>query len=123
MTVCSVGLATKVEPLRRTIGWRTGAEIMKHYTRRSIRHVPIVGLMKVVVKPNNGSCLAVTTVSLEHLSALREPFAAIGLNKETPLIAMNIGIYDIDAAYKIGFGDRCHVGGGAFRGRRTVNPR
>ena len=119
----SVRLATEVKPLRRSISWRTGAEIMKHYARRSIRHVPIVGLMKVVVKPNNGSCLAVATISLEHLSALREPFAAIGLNEETPLIAMNIGIDDEDAAYEIGFGDRCHVGGGAFRGRRTVKLR
>jgi len=75
------------------------------------------------VKPDDGTCLAVTPIALQHLAALGEPFAAVGLNEESSLITVDIGIDDVHAANEFGFGDLCHMRGGAFRLRRMVNLR
>jgi hypothetical protein len=79
--------------------------------------------MEVIMQTDHGAGLAIAAIALDHFSALRKPLTPVGLHEETPLIAVDIGIDDVDAANEIGFGDCCHKRGGAFRLRRMVNLR
>jgi hypothetical protein len=81
---------------------------MEHDATLPERHVPVVGLMKVVVKTDEAPCLSVATVRLDHLASLREPFATIRLDEETALVAVHGRLDDVDALDDLGRGDDCH---------------
>ena len=112
VAVGTVRLASEIEPLSRSIGGRIGAKVVENDSGGPVGHVPVIGLMQVIVKPDDGTRLAVTTVALQHLAALGEPFTAVGLNEKSPLVTVNVGIDDVDAADVVGFGDLCHRGAG-----------
>ena len=55
----AVRLASEIEPLRRSIGGRIGAKVVEDDSGGPVGHVPVVGLMQVIVKPDDGTGLAV----------------------------------------------------------------
>ena len=77
--------------------------------------------MKVVVQTNDCPGLTVPPVALDHLAALWEPFSTIGLDEESTLIAMNVGVDDQNSVDFLGWGDSCHevLGERCCRSSRT----
>jgi hypothetical protein len=73
------------------------------------RHVPVVGLMQVVVQAHHGTRPAVATVALDHLAAAGEPLAPVGLDEDAPFVAVDVGLDDHDPLDDIGREDVCHV--------------
>jgi hypothetical protein len=70
---------------------------MEHHASSAERDIPIIGLMEVIVQAHDCASLTVTAVALDHLAPLWKPLAAIRLNEETSLIAMDVGVNDEDA--------------------------
>ena len=52
--------------------------------------------MHVIVQTDKRASLLIGTISLNHLASNRKPLAAIGLNKQAALIAMNCWFNDKD---------------------------
>ena len=73
------------------------AQVVEHDPGPAEGHVPVVGLVEVVVQPDDGAGLAVAPVALDHLPAPREPLPAVGLDEEAPLVAVHRGVDDEDA--------------------------
>ncbi len=81
------------EPSRRS--WST--------TRaRAHRHVPVVGLVEVVVQADDRAGLAVAAVALDHLAALGEPLAPVGLDEDAALVAVDRRLHDVHAGDDVG---------------------
>ena len=109
MVVRTIGALAKVDDLCFAIGGRTLPEVVQHHAAFAKRHVPVVGLMQVIVQTNKATSLAVATVCLNHFATLRKPFAAIGLNEKTSLIAVHGGLHNVHASNDVGRGNDCHV--------------
>jgi hypothetical protein len=97
----AITLAAKVDPLGGAVSRRTGAKVMQNNTGRTEWHVPVIGLMQVIVQSNNGTGLAVAAIALNHFASLRKPFATIGLNEKASFVAMNLGVDDVDTCNEI----------------------
>ena len=54
------------------------------------RHVPVVGLVQVVVQPDEAAGRAVAPVALDHLPPGGEPLAPVGLDEEAALVAEDL---------------------------------
>ena len=50
------------------------------------------------MEPDDAARLPVAAVALDHLAALREPLAAVGLDEHAALVAVDVGVDDVDAA-------------------------
>ena len=55
-----------------TISGSAIAKVVEHDTCCAERHVPIVGLMQVIVQPDEGALLPVGPVALEHFATAAE---------------------------------------------------
>ena len=80
------------------------------------RHVPVVGLVQVVVEPDDAAGHPVAAVGLDHLPAAGEPLAAVGLHEVPAVVAEERGLDDVDAVDQFGGGDSGHGVTGAFAG-------
>src|SRR3954453_79942 len=104
-----VVLARQVEGERVTVGGAALAQVVQHHAGRAERHVPVVRLVEVVVQADDGTGLAVGPVALQHLAALREPRAPVGLDETAPLVAVDIRRDDEDAGDLLGRFDLGHA--------------
>ncbi|CAB5033307.1 unannotated protein [freshwater metagenome] len=109
MVVGSVGLGANVNNFSRTVGCRTGAEVVKHYSSASERYIPIVGLVKVIVEPHYRSGSPIAAITLDHFASAWEPLSTVSLDEYSALIAMDVGFDDNDAV---------DGGGGDYFGHR-----
>jgi hypothetical protein len=97
MGVRAIGSTPEIEPLGLAICRRSGSKIMENDAGRTEGDVPVIGLMEVIVQAHDCSGLTVATIALDHLAPLWEPLASIGLDEESALVTMNVGIDDVDA--------------------------
>ena len=88
-----------------------GAQVVQHDPGRAERHVPVVGLVQVVVQADEAPCQAVAAVALHHLATLREPLAAVRLDEVPALVAVERRIDDEHAVDDVGF---VHISHGTF---------
>ena len=71
-----------------TVAWppsvgRAFAEIVQHDADRAGRHVPVVGLVQVVVEARRApACCEFDSVALDHLPGARDPLAAVRLDEQ-----------------------------------------
>ena len=49
------------------------------------------------MQADDAAGLAVAPVALDHLAALREPLAPVGLDEEAALVAVHVGLDDVHA--------------------------
>ena len=101
-------LLAEVEGEGRAVGGRALAEVVEHDPGAAHRHVPVVGLVEVVVQPDDRAGLAVAAVALDHLPALREPLPAVGLDEDAALVAVDRGLDHVHAVDDIGRQDVGH---------------
>ncbi len=71
------------------------AQVVQHDPGGADGDVPVVGLVEVVVQPDDGAGLAVAAVALDHLPTLREPLAPVGLDEVATLVAVHVGVDDV----------------------------
>ena len=71
-------------------------QVVEHDPGPAPQHVPVVGLVQVVVQPDDGAGLLLRAVPLHHLAAEREPRAPVGLDEPAPLVAVGAGLDDDD---------------------------
>jgi hypothetical protein len=74
---------------------------MEYNSSSAIGHVPVVSLMKVIVKSHHRPSLAISSVALDHLSTLREPFAAVRLNEVAPFVTVDRRVDDVHAGDRV----------------------
>ena len=84
------------------------AQVVQDDPGPSAGDVPVVGLVQVVVEPDDGTRLAVAPVALHHLAAVREPLAPVRLDEDAALVPMDGGLDDVHAGDDVGLGDRRH---------------
>ena len=84
----------------------TDAQVVQHDAGPTERDVPVVGLMQVVVQPDDRAGLAIGAVALDHLARLRDPFAAERLDEDAALVAVDVGLDDVDAGDLVALADR-----------------
>ena len=104
----AVGALTEVEHEGAAVGGRALAEVVEHDPGASHRDVPVVGLVQVVVQPDDRAGLAVAAVALDHLATLREPLAPVRLDEDAALVAVDRGLDDVDAVDDVGRDDVSH---------------
>src|SRR4051794_8656868 len=63
---------------------------MQHHPSGAEGHVPVVGLVKVVVQTHYAARGAIGPVRLDHLTAVGNPGPAIGLHEAAPLVAEHL---------------------------------
>ena len=81
---------------------------------RPLRHRPVIRLMEVVVQAYDRAGLTVGPVGLHHLTAEREPAAAVRLDEHAPLVPVAVRF---DNQYVLYGSDSVIVGTGrAYRG-------
>src|SRR5690606_22297302 len=73
------------------------SEVVQHHASTAERHVPVGGLVQVVVQTDHCALAPVATVALHHLSATGKPVASIGLDEEPAGVAVDVGGDDEDA--------------------------
>jgi len=105
--LAALGL-TQIEHLGRAVGRAAGAEIVQHDTRPAERHVPVVGLVQVVVQSDDATRGTVGSVRLDHLAAARYPLAPVCLDEQPALVAVNRGDDVEDAGDELALGDGRH---------------
>ena len=81
----------QIELQRRSVGGARIAEIMQHDTGTAERHVPVVGLVEVVVETDEAPRAPVAAIGLDHLTARGEPLVAVGLD-ELPTLVADLGL-------------------------------
>src|SRR5690606_18656575 len=72
--VAAVDLA-QVDHLRRPVGGAALAQVVQNHPRVAERHVPVVGLVQVVVQTDDAARDPVAAVALNHLPSAREPLS------------------------------------------------
>src|SRR5690606_16680722 len=107
----AVGVRSEIDGEGGAVGGSTGAEVVQHHTCPAERHVPVVGLVQVVVQTDDGALAAVAAVGLDHLPTAGEPVAPVRLHEEPALIAVDVGGDDEDAVDVVDRVDGCHGGG------------
>src|ERR1035437_5206216 len=113
----AVVVPVEVEGEGGTVGRRSQAEVVKHDPGRAPEHVPVIGLMEVVVQADDGPRLLFGPIALGHLPSKREPPPAVGLDESRPLGAVAIGLDHDDVSYDLGlFDTRYWLGPILFRG-------
>ena len=63
------GVHAEVEHQRGAVGGRALAQVVQHDPGPAVGHVPVVGLVQVVVQADEGAGLPVAPVALDHLPA------------------------------------------------------
>ena len=61
-------------------------QVVEHDPGPSERHVPVVGLVQVVVQADDATGLTVGAVRLDHLAPLRDPRPAVRLDEAAALV-------------------------------------
>ena len=69
-------------------------QVVEHDPGRAPQHVPVVGLVEVVVQADHGTGLLLGAVPLDHLAPQREPRPAVGLDEPAALVAVGVGLDD-----------------------------
>src|SRR4051794_34408284 len=105
----SVRRSAEIELERVAVGWRPGAKIMQDDPRQALWHVPVVGLVQVIVQADDRSRLTVTTIALHHLATLTEPGPTVGLDEVAALVTVDVRVDDIDARDAVGLDDLGHA--------------
>ena len=105
VVVGAVGALAEVEGERGAVGGRALAQVVQHDPGVPNGHVPVVGLVQVVVQADDGAGLAVAAVALDHLATLGEPLAPVGLDEVAALVTVDHGLDDVDAGDDVGFLD------------------
>ena len=85
----AVGALAEIDGERGAVGGGTLAEVVQHDAGGAHRHVPVVGLVQVVVQADDRAGLAVAAVALDHLATLREPLPPVGLDEDAALVAVD----------------------------------
>jgi len=107
----SITAASEIYGEGRSVRWGANPKIVQDDSSSPERHVPVISLVEVIVQSDNGSAPPVAAVSLDHLPAVWEPLASIGLDEETARVAMNNGLHYVNARDYIGLRDFGHCGG------------
>jgi len=90
------------------VGRSAEPEVVQYDAGGAERDVPVVGLVQVVVQTDDRARLAVAAVALDHLPALREPLAPVGLDEDAALVAVDRRLHDVDAGDDVGLhGAQC----------------
>ena len=71
------------EPLRRS--WSTTRAV-------PLQHVPVVGLVQVVVESDDRALLLVGPVRLDHLAPEGEPRTPVGLDEPATVVAVDVRV-------------------------------
>ena len=81
------------------------------------QHVPVVGLVEVVVEAHDGAGLLLGPVGLDHLAARAATRSAVGLDEPSPLVPVDVGLDHDDVGDGVGGVD---VGHGAHVARARL---
>ena len=101
------GLA-EIEDLGGAVRCAADAQVVQHDARPPERHVPVVGLVQVVVQPDDAARGAIGAVRLDHLAPARDPLPAERLDEQPALVAVHRGDDVEHAGDDRALGDRCH---------------
>jgi hypothetical protein len=83
-----------------TFSRRPNTEVMKNYSHSSKWHIPIIGLVKVVVQSNDTPSLSITSIRLQHFAtAIRYPLAPVSFYEKATIIIEHLGSDDVNAVY------------------------
>ena len=104
----AVGSFPEVDGEGLAVGGRAFTQVVEHDPGAAHRHVPVVGLMEVVVQADDGTRLAVAAVALDHLAALGEPLPPVGLDEDAALVAVDGRLDDVDTLDHVGRDDVGH---------------
>src|SRR5207244_2233884 len=91
------------------LGGRPLAEVVQDHPGPAPRHVPVVGLVEVVVQADEATRRLVGAVGLHHLASGREPGPAVALDEAAPFVAVHVGLHHDDAGYHVGLEDGGHL--------------
>ncbi len=100
-----------VDDLGGTVGRAPLAKIVQHDPGVPGLDHPVVGLMQVIVEPDDAVGRPFTSVGLDHLPPPREPLAAVRLDEGPPLVTMDRGFHDVDSVDTGGRRDGGHGAG------------
>src|SRR5205807_3297125 len=94
--------------LRRAVDGAPDAKIVEHDASPAERHVPVVGLMKVVMQPDDATRGTIGTIRLDHLATARNPFATVRLDEQSAPVTVDRRDHVEDARDELALRDRCH---------------
>ncbi len=104
----AVDRPVELENLGRAVGGGSHPQIVQNDSSPPPEKEPVVGLVEVVVQPDNGTCLLLRTVCLDHLTAEPKPRPAVGLDEAATLIAVDVRLDHHDVGDHLGGNDGGH---------------
>ena len=102
---------------RGAVGRAALAQVVQHDAGSAERHVPVVGLVQVVVQPDDARPAGGWRGCPGHLAAVGEPLAPVGLDEQAALVAVDRRLDDPHAGDHVALGDVCHAVGLSTRRR------
>ena len=104
-------VAVEVEAHRGAFGLGALTQIVQHNAGPAGHDVPVVGLVQVVVEPDDRPRGADGAVALQHLApGGAEPVAPVRLDEAAAMVAMDVGLDEHDAVDVRGVNELRHRG-------------
>ena len=98
----------QVQHLGGAIGAAPLTQVVQDHSGMAERHVPVVGLVQVVVEAHDAVRHPVPAVGLDHLPAPGEPLTPVRLDEVAAVVAEQCRGDDVDTVDELGWGDLRH---------------